>query len=299
MKVLVTGSSGFVGKMLVNELEGRGHIVVPFDILTGQDILNEKQVEKAVKDVDAVFHIAAQADLTKITDLKTGKICNDLNVLGTYNFAHACAIHKKWLIYASTCCVYGNSHDPNLLEDEDHSVPTPNELYASSKLAGEHLIMGYGNSFDLPYTILRYGTIYGPGMRDALAVCVFLDQAHQGKDITIHGTGKQERTQTYVGDIVEGTVLTLEHPESKGHIINITGHERISVIGMAKDILAITGSSSKIVHLPDRKRQTLYEHFSTQKAEELLGWRPKTLWEEGLRLTNDWLKEVRGYKKTK
>lgn len=298
MKVLVTGSSGFVGKKLVESLEKRGHTVVPFDIVTGEDILNYEEVLLAVRGVDAVFHIAALADLTKITDPHTGKICNDLNVIGTYNVAHACAVEKKWLIYASTCCVYGNSHDPNLVEDEDHALPHPNELYAASKLAGENMIVGYGRSFDLPYTILRYGTIYGPGMRPALAVHVFLDQAYKGHDITIHGTGKQERTQTYIDDIVEGTVRVLEYPQSQGHVINITALERISVLKMAEDILKMTKSPSKITHTPDRKNQTLYENFSMQKAQDYLEWQPQTTWDEGLKLTLEWAEKEYNYRKS-
>lgn len=297
MKVLVTGSSGFVGKKLVESLEKRGHTVVPFDIVTGQDILNYEEVLAAIQSVEAVFHIAALADLTKITDPHTGKICNDLNVIGTYNVAHACALQKKWLIYASTCCVYGNSHDADIVEDEDHTVPHPNELYAASKLAGENMIVGYGRSFDLPYTILRYGTIYGPGMRGALAVCVFLEQAYKGEDITIHGTGKQERTQTYIDDIVEGTVRVLEHPQSKGHIINITATERIGVLQMAEEILKITNSPSKITHTPDRKNQTLYEHFSIQKAKDILEWQPQMSWSEGLLKTAEWVESEYGYKR--
>jgi UDP-glucose 4-epimerase len=297
MKVLVTGSSGFVGQKLVEALRARGHEVEPFDILTGQDMMLYEEVHEAVKRNEAVMHIAAMADLTKITDPATGKICNDLNIIGTYNIAHACAVEGKWLIYASTCCVYGNSHDPSLIEDEDHALPRPNELYAASKLAGENLIVGYGRSFDMPYTILRYGTIYGPGMRSALAVHVFLEQAYQGKDITIHGTGKQERTQTYIDDIVEGTARALEYQKSQGEIINITALERVSVIQMAEDILRITHSPSKITHGPDRKNQTLYEHFDNRKALEFLKWQPMTRWDEGLQKTAEWMEATLGYKK--
>ena len=159
------------------------------------------------------------------------------------------------------------------------------------------MIVGYGRSFDLPYTILRYGTIYGPGMRPALAVHVFLDQAYKGHDMTIHGTGKQERTQTYIDDIVEGTVRVLEYPKSKGEVINVTALERISVLKMADDILKITNSPSKITHMPDRKNQTLYENFSMQKAQDYLDWQPQTTWDEGLKHTLEWAEAEYGYKK--
>src|SRR5688500_3796433 len=104
MKILLTGAEGFVGKRLRAALEKDGHVVSGFDIVNGDDILDERAVEAAVKEVDAVYHIAAQADVTKIVDAETSKICTDINVLGTYNMARACAESGKLLIYASTCC---------------------------------------------------------------------------------------------------------------------------------------------------------------------------------------------------
>lgn len=293
MKILLTGSDGFVGKQLAQALEAKGHKVVGFDIVSGQDILDYDAVHKAVKDVDIVYHVAAQADLTKITDLEKAREANDINVVGTYNMAHAAATEKKWLIYASTCCVYGNSHNPYGVDDEDATVPTPREMYAYTKLAGESIIAGYGMSFGLPYTILRYGTIYGPGMRGALAVHVFFDQAQHQQDITVHGSGKQERTYIYISDLIDACVTTIERRDHVlNQIINICGREKISVNKMAEDIVALTKSSSKIVHVADRPWQTFYENVNLEKARRLLGWEPETSWEEGLKKTADWYKRA-------
>jgi len=288
MKIVLTGSDGFIGKAVKRGLEMKGHTIIGFDIRSGHDMLKRDDVEKVVgSGIDMVYHLAAAADLTKIKTLDDARMATDLNVLGTYNFAHACAKHGIWLVYASTCCVYGNqlTHAP---EFEDTTLPNPSEIYACTKLAGEDIIRGYGINFVLPYTILRFATIYGPGMRDTLAPAVFLRQAYEGKPITVHGTGEQERTQTYIDDLVEGIVAVAEHPEAKQQIINLTSEENVSVIRMARDIKALLQSSSEIVHGPDRRYQTYHENPAVQKARQLLGWKAKTSWEEGIKKTAAW-----------
>ena len=297
MKILVTGSDGFIGMPVVERLRAEGHEVVPFDILSGKDMLNREQVDEAIADgIQIVYHIAAQADLTKIHSFDDAYQAVRLNVEGTHNIAYACAKHNAWLIYASTCCVYGNQEVHP--ESEDTSLPNPSEIYAYTKLAGEQIIRGYHLNFGMAYTILRFATIYGPGMRDALAPHIFFDQAYKGVDITVHGTGEQDRTQTYIDDLVDGIVATAQHPESQGHIINLTANESISANKMAEDIKRIVNSPSKIVHVTDRPNQTYHELFSTEKAKSLLGgWFAKTSWEEGLQKTAAWLGETKGYKK--
>lgn len=298
MKIVLTGSEGFIGQAVKRGLEKNGHTVVGFDIRTGHDMLKPADVEQVVgSGVDMVYHLAAAADLTKIKTLDDARMATDLNVFGTHNFAHACATHGVWLVYASTCCVYGNqpTHAP---EFEDTTLPNPSEIYACTKLAGEEIIRGYGINFTLPYTILRFATIYGPGMRDTLAPAVFLRQAYAGEPITVHGTGEQERTQTYIEDLVEGIVAVAEHPEAKQEIINLTSEENVSVIRMAMDIKAALSSASEIVHLPDRKYQTYHENPAVQKARQLLGWKARTSWEEGIKKTAAWyLKTQEGGKK--
>lgn len=297
MKILVTGSSGFIGNTVMERLKAEGHEVVPFDILLGNDMLDYEQVEKAVADgIEVVYHIAAQADLTKIKTVEDARTATLLNVEGAHNFAAACAKHNAWIIYASTCCVYGNQETHP--EHEDATLPKPSELYAATKLAGEEIIQGYGANFGLKYTILRFATIYGPGMREALAVHVFFKQAYDGENITVHGTGEQDRTQTYIDDLVDGIVAAAKHPESQGHVINLSAEKAVSALKMAEDIKKVVGSSSEIVFITDRPNQTYHEDFSTEKAKSLLGgWTAKTPWEEGLKKTAAWLEETKGYKK--
>jgi nucleoside-diphosphate-sugar epimerase len=293
MKIMVTGSEGFIGSHVRRRLADMSHDVVPFDIVLGGDILDRDAVEAAIgADVEAVIHIAAQADLTQVRNLRDGYHTTQLNVTGTHNIAHVCAARGVWLIYASTCCVYGNQSA--LRSNEDTSVPAPCELYAFTKLAGEEIVRGYGANFDLPYTILRLATAYGPGMRETLAPYVFLDQAGRGADITVHGSGNQTRTEIFVSDLADGIAATVAHPEAKGHVINLAAAESISVNRMAEDIRNLAGTGSRIVHVPDRPHQIQREDFDTEKAASLLGWSALTSWETGLGKTAAWFNEAAG-----
>lgn len=288
-RILLTGEKGFIARKVHAKLLALGHEVKGFDIQDGFDLLDLEQVEKAVQEVDIVYHLAAQADLTKMTSLDDGRSGTLTNVDGTHNIAYACAKHKKWLVYASTCCVYGNVLEHP--EREDTTLPNPSELYACTKYAGEWIVRGYGYNYGMPWTILRFATIYGEGMRETLGVYVFFKQALTGKPITVHGDGKQDRTLTYVDDLVEGVVAPMEHPEkAQGQIFNITTMERISAIQMAEDIKKLTQTSSEITFIPQRNNQTLHEDVDASKAKRLLGWEAQTPWQEGLRRTHEWMK---------
>ncbi len=290
MKILVTGSKGFIATKLVERLESMGHNIAEFDIITGQDLLNRDELETYIKDADVVYHLAAQADLTKMMkDLDGGLLGATLNLDGTHNVAYLCAKHNKWLIYASTLCVYGNQ--VNFPENEDTNLPAPPELYACSKYAGEWIVKGYGYNFDNPFTILRFATIYGEGMREALGMHIFFRQAMAGEPITVHGDGLQDRTLTYIDDLVDGIVAPLANPEKANRqIFNLSSPHPVSALQMAEDVKEITGSESPITFIEQRKNQTFHEHIDVSKAKELLGWEAKTPWKEGLAKTLEWMK---------
>lgn len=289
MKILITGSSGFIASKVKEKLISLGHEVVNFDILNSKNLLSLADVEESVKQVDVVYHLAAEADLTRMTDLNGAYNGVMINVQGTHNVAYACVKYSKWLIYASTVCVYGNQiiHP----ETEDMSLPAPAELYACSKYAGEWIIKGYAKNFGIPFTILRFATIYGEGMRKALGLHVFFRQALKGEPITVHGDGKQVRTLTYIHDLVEGIIAPLANPESKGHIINLSSAVGISALQMALDVKKITNSLSEIKFIGQRNNQTFSEDFDTTKARLILDWKAKTKWEDGLLNTYNWIKQ--------
>jgi UDP-glucuronate 4-epimerase len=292
-RILVTGSRGFIATKVVAYLQERGFEVSGYDIVEGKDLLNIEQLEPAIIGADVVFHIAAQADLTQmarsISDGRKGVLAN---VEATHNVAYLCAKYNKWLIYASTVCVYGNQEvHPS---SEDGSLPNPSELYACSKYSAEWIVRGYGYNYGMPWTILRFATIYGPGMRPALGMHVFFRQAMKGEPITVHGDGQQDRTLTYIDDLVEGIVAPLDHVEtSQGHIFNLSSNLAVSATQMAKDVKQVVKSESEIIYIPQRENQTMHEDFEVGKAFTNLGWEARTLWINGLEKTYEWMKTQR------
>ena len=288
MKVLVTGGRGAIGSRMMDRLRTLGHEPISYDIVDGQDLHDIEKLEAAIKSVDAVYHVAATANLNHMRTLEGAQNGILQNVNATHNVAHLCAKHGKWILFISTMCVYGDVEVHPI--SEDITLPNPSEIYAASKYAAEWIIRGYGINFDLAYTILRIATVYGPSCRPELGVHVFLNQARAGEPITVHGEGTQERTLTYVDDVVEGVLAPLQHPEAaKGQIFNISTTERTSAIQMAHQIKELTGSSSEIVHVAQRAFNTIREDVDVSKAKQLLGWEAATSFADGLKKTNEWM----------
>lgn len=285
--LLVTGGKGFLGRLLVNKLEEKGYKVQTFDIVDGQDITNYKQVEDYIEKNDIVIHLAAVSDLNYAREHP--KETMDINILGTINVVEACRKFNKNLIFASTCCVYGNQ---DVHPVDENTCPKPTEIYAHSKLAGEQIILGYAKHFGLQYLILRLATFYGPEMRPALAPYIFLSKVMKGEPIEIHGDGTQTRTFTYVDDIIEGIVKAIES-NIWNEIINITTEEETSVLQLAQLAMKIVGKEVPLKFVEDRPGQIRKEQILARKAKELFGWEAKVSFEEGLKRTYEWMKTLK------
>ena len=284
MRILLTGSSGFIGREVLTKLRTE-HKVFEYDVLNGDDILDISNLERNVRlyQIDLIFHIAAEANLYSMENISGAKKGMDINVVGTNNVALVCATHKIKLIYASTICVYGDTTE---LKDETHCLPEPQELYAYTKLAGEQIVKGCHKNFTLDYIILRFATVYGPRMREALGCYIFIKQALAGEEVTVHGDGTQERTLTHVEDIADGCMNAVKYFDTaKNRTYNISTDEKITATQMAKDIIAITNSTSKIKYIPQRQNQTFSENVSYTLAEQYLHWKPKYTWQNGVTLT--------------
>lgn len=283
MKILITGGEGFIGSHLAERLERAGNKVEVFDLASGKDLRDRTTVDASIKDKDCVFHLAAVADLNwaRENPLET----MDINVGGTINIANSCAKYKIPLYYASTCCVYGNQERHPVNES---TLPNPAEIYACSKLAGEETITGYGLMYGLKFNLMRFATIYGPGMRSALGVHIFFEQALSDSPITIHGDGKQTRTLTYIDDLISGIVALFESRLFIGPV-NLSTEEEVSANQMAEMIKKLTNSKSKIIHIDQRPGQTYRESVDSSKAKDLFGWMAKTTFQEGLIKTFKWL----------
>jgi len=234
MKILVTGAAGFIGYYTSKQLLERGETVVGLDnfndyydvalkdaraaILDGYenfsmariDLADRESMEElfATEKFDKVVHLAAQAGVRYSIENPHAYI--DSNIVGTLHILEGCRHNDvKHLVYASSSSVYGaNTTMPfSIHQNVDH----PLALYGATKKANELMAHTYSNLYDLPTTGLRFFTVYGPYGRPDMALFMFTKNIIEGKPIDVFNYGKHKRDFTYVEDIVEGVIRTLDH----------------------------------------------------------------------------------------
>lgn len=277
-KLLVIGGDGFIGSHYTTKAKGYFE-VIGYD-LPLKNILNYEQLEEDIKNSDLVIHFAAMANVVECyTELdKTFEV----NIKGTYNISKLCAKHKKGLIFISTCCVYGNSLDK--IEIEGKTSPQAAEPYACSKIAGEYILRGMPN---LNYIILRIGTVYGIGMREALFTYITLNNIKNDKKIYIDGDGHQTRQLIYINDLIDGIILaTIKFDGLENRtILNLCGEQKISALETVKISEKIVGKNAIYEHREQRYGQTFEENISIDLAKRVLNWIPKTDFIDGMTYT--------------
>lgn len=281
MKILITGSSGFLGSSLSKKLQlFDQYTVYHYDMLEGFDICNKIQFESVVKNtqIDVVIHLAAIADLYIFH--KNPELGYKVNIEGTHNILEICQKYGARLLFASTCCSYGNNEcHPS---DEDSPL-SPTESYAKSKVISEKEIIEAG----LPHCSMRLATFYGPNMRLALAPATFLHNAYHAIPITIDGTGEQTRTFTYIDDVVDGIICILES-EPKYSVVNVTGDEEVSVLDILDAVKELVKDRDLDVRYGrDREYQIFKEQLSNGRLRSL-GWEPKVNFKDGMRECYKW-----------
>jgi len=262
MRILITGSEGFLGKVLSKKLRTEGHEIIPFDLSIGKDILDFKQLYENMANCDVCIHLAAISDLYIAED--NPELTMDINVKATKKLIQFANELKVRILFASTVCAYGNNGEDISFES---SPLAPTEIYARSKVEAEKLFNGYLEK----HSILRLATFYGPNMRESLAVSIFINAVVNGKEIRIHGNGLQTRCYTHVEDISSGIIAVL-NTKSNG-IFNISTEEETSVIELIKLISNITGKEAKTTFVDDRFGQISRSKIASEKLR-LLGWKP-------------------------
>lgn len=262
--ILVTGSFGFLGEYVCEEVINSGYKLKKFDISSGQDILNSQQLEAELFDCDVCIHLAAVADLYEADS--NPEHCKRVNIEGTRNVAEACKKFGIRLLYASTCCAYGNN---GIAVSDENSPCMPTELYAETKLQGEKLIENTGGQ----YTFLRLATFYGPNMRSTLATSIFLNKNLSGETIYIHGNGNQTRCYTHVSDVAKG-IMTVLNTKNSPQIVNISDDRGYSVNELIDIINRVTGKQSDTVNVDDRNGQITSSIINSDLLQSF-GWKPK------------------------
>ena len=238
-KVLVTGSSGFIGSHVADVLEERDYQVILFDAVPSKyktntqeeyigDLLNPDHIAKAMKNCQYVFHFAAQADINSSSEDPTKTIHN--NIIGTQNILEmARKTSVKRVLFASTIYVYSEL----------------GSFYRVSKQACEKIIEEYQKEFGLDYTILRFGSLYGPRANDFNAIRSFLIHAIKEKKIIRRGDGEELREYIHVKDAARLSVVSLDEKHKNMHLI-ITGNQQIKIKDLLKMIREIFNGEIEI-----------------------------------------------------
>ena len=255
--------------------------------LIKEDILNYDSLTKSMKDIEIVFHLAAQPGIR--FSLENPTVTNKINTEGTLNILRACKENNvKKLVNASSSSVYGN---PNYIPvDEQHPIQ-PISIYGVSKAAAERYCYIYSHIHNQNLVSLRFHTAYGPRGRPDMAVFKWIDSLFQNKTITLYGDGTQTRDMTYVDDIVDGTIKAAEADTTSGDVFNLASGERVSMNFILELLTKLTGKQPKIEHKDVRKDDAKDTHGNIEKAKKILNYVPKTLIEDGLKNTIAWYKE--------
>jgi UDP-glucose 4-epimerase len=164
----------------------------------------------------------------------------------------------------------------------------PVSPYGVSKLAAEHYCRVFYEVYGLPTVSLRYFTVYGPRMRPDLAISIFTRKMLANEPITVYGDGEQTRDFTYIDDIVRVNRRLLETSAADGYAMNVGGGHRITVNDLIAHLREITGSASEVVYSDKQKGDAEHTLADTSLAEGLVGYKPETMIEDGLRLYTMW-----------
>lgn len=300
--VLVTGGAGFVGSYIVEKLVKEGHDVrVIDDLRTGNtdnlksvidqitfvkdSILNDRALEPLMHKVDTVYHLAAEVGVNRVIGRDKEVWENDYT--GTAVALDSALRHgAKKFLFTSSSEVYGK-FDQERLPMKECDKFEPDTIYGEAKLRGEKLVSAYSKYFDLAGVSTRYFNAYGP--RQTLnGYCVphFIDAALKGEDIKIHGDGSQTRDLTYIDDAVKLTMALLDDrlkDKVKGEVFNIGTGFAISMNDLAQKIIEMTGSKSKVRHIPKRRPiDSYHKKGDATKILRITGLKPQVGLEEGL-----------------
>ena len=272
MKALITGGAGFIGSHLAEALLKRGASVTVLDNLsTGRyenlaalsgtrgfelvvgTILNETLVDKLVERCDVIFHLAAAVGVELIIKRPLESMIT--NIKGSEVVLEMAHRYRKTVLIASTTEIYGkNTHGP-LREDTDRILGSPLKSrwsYSTSKAVDEILAYVYWKEKQVPTTIVRLFNTVGPRQSGAYGMVIprFVTQALRGEPLLVHGTGKQSRCFLHVKDVVQALMKLVEHPGAIGDVFNIGSQEEVTIEELARRVIAITKSRSRIEYVP-------------------------------------------------
>ncbi len=296
MKVLITGSGGFIGCHLSEKLKKEGNEVMGIDngfhICKAKtkylqaDIRNARFMDELIEKVDIVYQLAAKINV--YYSIKYPEETYDINLIGTLNILNSCLKYKKKLIFASTSEVYGTSLTEFI--GENHPL-NPHSPYAASKVAADRLCYAYYKTYEINVSILRNFNNFGPFKNDDSyggVIAKFTNRAFRNKPLEIYGSGEQERDYMYIDDALKGYEICAKN-NLHGKPINIGSGSTIKVMDIAEIIKKITGSKSEIIHIDPRPGEVERLCAGTNFAKKM-GFVPETNFERDIEKYIKWYK---------
>jgi dTDP-glucose 4,6-dehydratase len=305
MRIVITGAAGFIGSHLSETLLDRGHSVIGIDnLLTGDtaniahlfgrdfvfvkhDVTNYIHIEGPV---DAVLHWASPASPIDYLELPIPTL--KVGALGTHKALGLAKAKNARFVLASTSEVYGDPLEHPQKETYWGNVNPigPRGVYDEAKRFAEAITTAYHRFHGVDAKIVRIFNTYGPRMRlrDGRAVPAFMSQALTGEDVTIFGTGRQTRSFCYVSDLVDGIIRLMQSDVNDP--VNIGNPQETTIGDIARMIIKLSGSRSKIVYRPLPEDDPKVRQPDITRARTLLGWEPKVGLEEGLTRTLEYFK---------
>ncbi len=312
-RILVTGGAGFIGSHCAERLLDLGFEITVIDnfdpfydpdikranirnalehrhytLLEG-DIRDEEFIRYsfAKHRPDVILHLAAKAGVRP--SIEQSVLYNDVNMRGTSILLEACRNNKIGrFIFGSSSSVYGNAEKTPFSESD--SVDTPISPYAATKKAGELLCYAYHHLYKMDMFCLRFFTVYGPRQRPEMAIHKFTRMIEDGEEVPQFGDGKSSRDYTYIDDIVEGVVASVE--KVKGYeVINLGESKTISLSELIQKLEALLGKKARIKILPQQPGDVERTFADINKASRLLGYSPKFSIDEGLKRFVEWYRQ--------
>lgn len=302
MDFLITGGAGFIGSHMAEALLNAGHKVTALDNLsTGRlenishlennpnfkiiigTILNESLVDKLVERCDAVFHLAAAVGVELIVKKPLESLTT--NIKGSETVLEMAHRYRKKILITSTSEIYGKNTNGPLKENDDRILGSTLKTrwsYSTAKAVDEMLAYVYWKEKGVPSIIVRLFNTVGPKQTGAYGMVMprFISQALQNKPITVYGTGKQSRCFLHVKDAVNAMIKLIEEPKAVSNVFNIGSQEEITIEKLAKEIIKLTESSSKIEYIPYEKAyEEGFEDMQRRvpdikKINDLVGFKP-------------------------
>ncbi len=297
MKILVTGGAGFIGSHIVEHFQGKAEVRVLDNLRSGYrenlqgleheflegSITDREVVKKAVEGVDYIFHMAAMISVPE--SMEKPIECVEINTTGTLVvLEEAAKAGVKKMCFSSSAANYG---DNPIVPKIETMLPEPKSPYAITKLDGEYYCDMFSREGRMATGVMRYFNVFGPrqdpGSAYAAAVPIFIDKAAKDETITIFGDGEQTRDFIYVKDVVAANVFLAMNDTPSG-FYNVAYGGRLTINDLAKKIIELTGSSSRIEYAPERSGDVKHSMASIDKITAA-GFEPTSNFDEGLMAT--------------